>query len=166
MRRAFCIALVVAATAGCASQAPVKANIRLDRTPTPSPGKQVEAVPGAPAPMVHYTAGAFLGTKPIYLTQQAGSSAASGAKEGGWEARAGVNLRETLGKWTADAGWALVWDYEGDLEMRAGSTFQGDFKAAVAGLFNALPQSIRIRAELRPDNAPPLLYVTRDAAGR
>ncbi len=166
MMRAFCTSLMLVAVAGCASQAPVKANIHLDRTSTPVPRTRVEAAPGAPAPMIHYAAGAFIGTKPIYLTQQAGSSTGAGAKEGGWEAKAGVNLRETLGKWTADAGWALVWDYEGDLKMRAGSIFHGDFKAAVAGLFDALPQYIRIRAELRPDNAPPLLYVTRDAAGR
>jgi len=164
MRRSVSFALVLAAAAGCATEAPRKANMHVGTTPAPVVA--AEKAEGTPARMVRYAAGTFLGTTPIYLTQPTGSTPAANVQAKGWEAKAGVKLRETLGKWTTDAGWALVWDYDGDLEMRAGSTFHGDFKAAVAGLFDALPQNIRIRAELRPDNAPPLLYVTRDPAGR
>lgn len=81
-----------------------------------------------------------------------------------WALKHGQFLREVLQTWSDKAGWSLVWhmpekeDFRFDADIR----FGGDFKEAIINLFNALPASIQIYAELRPDNIPPLLYITRE----
>ena len=81
-----------------------------------------------------------------------------------WVLKRGQFLRETLQAWSDKAGWSLVWhmpekeDFRFDSDIR----FGGDFKEAIIKLFDALPVSIQIFAELRPDNIPPLLYITRE----
>jgi len=84
------------------------------------------------------------------------------------EVKPGSFLKEVLLEWSARAGWYLYWGLGDDVDFRleAGATFPSDFKAAIHKLFGSLPESIRIRAELRADNSPPLLYVTRNDEGR
>lgn len=85
-----------------------------------------------------------------------------------WLLKRGSFLREALQEWADQAGWALVWhmpDKE-DFRFDSDNRFSGDFKDAVIGLFDALPASIQIFAELRPDNVPPMLYITREQGVR
>lgn len=81
-----------------------------------------------------------------------------------WRVKDGAYLSDTLRDWAKVSGWAVVWrmSEQEDFRMDAGNLYQGEFKKAVADLFNSLPPSVRLHAELRPDNVPPLLYVTRD----
>lgn len=83
-----------------------------------------------------------------------------------WIVKDGDSVKGVLREWGERAGWDVVWDYEGDLHAKAGLSMQGDFKYAVRELFAAFPISIKIRAELRQDNTPPLLYITRDEGAR
>lgn len=85
-----------------------------------------------------------------------------------WVVKAQSHLRETLREWATEAGWDVWWALpeQDDFRAEAGDTYKGDFKSAVRGLFDSLPAQIRIRAELRPDNVPPLLFVTRDEGVR
>lgn len=81
-----------------------------------------------------------------------------------WDAKSGASIRSSLKEWSDRAGWQLVWalDEREDYRLMAGNNFSGDFKMAVTGLFNSLPLDIKVRAELRPDNTPPMIYITRD----
>lgn len=85
----------------------------------------------------------------------------------GWIVRSGSLLRETLSEWCKQEGWAIVWNLSDkeDFRLEAGHVYPNDFKSAVAELINSLPAKVRIRVELRPDNSPPLLYVTKDEGG-
>ncbi len=87
---------------------------------------------------------------------------------GEWAVTAGASLRETLGAWGAKANWSLVWltGEQSDYQLMAAHVFHTDFKSAVRGLFDSLPGTVRLRAELRPDNSPPLVFVTRDEGVR
>jgi hypothetical protein len=85
-----------------------------------------------------------------------------------WPIKKSSYLHETLRQWTARAGWTLVWglgEHE-DLRMEAGNDFRGDFKTVITDLFNSFPASVRINAELRPDNTPPLIFINRDDGAR
>jgi hypothetical protein len=105
---------------------------------------------------------------PALRSPSAESASASSSGGPALEVKPGSYLRETLLEWSARAGWSLYWGLGDDVDFRleVGATYPSDFKAAVYKLFSSLPESIRIRAELRVDNSPPLLYVTRDEGGR
>lgn len=84
-----------------------------------------------------------------------------------WSVVSGSYLRDTLQEWATKAGWSLVWGLseKEDFRLETGSSYSGDFKNGVRDLINALPARVRIHAELRPDNTPPLLHVTRNEEG-
>jgi len=84
-----------------------------------------------------------------------------------WSVVPGSYLRDTLQEWATKAGWSLVWGLseKEDFRLETGSSYAGDFKNGVRDLINALPARVRIHAELRPDNTPPLLHVTRNDEG-
>jgi len=81
-----------------------------------------------------------------------------------WQVRSGSYLHDTLAEWTTKAGWGFEWAMPPDQDFRMGAsdTYEGDFKTVIKTLIDALPQGVRIRAELRPDNSPPLLYVSAE----
>lgn len=85
-----------------------------------------------------------------------------------WNIKAGDTIRTSVQEWAQRAGWHLVWQLEDreDFKFLAGNRFAGDFKAAVYGLFNSLPLDVKVRAELRPDNTPPMVVITRDEGVR
>jgi hypothetical protein len=101
---------------------------------------------------------------------ESASAPASAPSSGGpaLEVKPGSYLHETLLEWSARAGWSLYWGLGDDVDFRleVGAKYPSDFKDAVHKLFDSLPESMRIKAELRVDNSPPLLYVTRDEGGR
>lgn len=80
-----------------------------------------------------------------------------------WSVTAGTTLHEVVQKWADAAGWSLAWTLpeKEHLRIDASNIFVGEFKDAVIELFNALPPDIQIFAELRIQNNPPLIYVTR-----
>lgn len=104
----------------------------------------------------------FSGTPKVYPVESQAPPSKS------WELRPGIFLRAALQEWANEAGWSLVWAMpeRDDFRIDSGNRFTGDFKDAVVGLFDALPQHIQIFAELRPDNSPPLIYVTREQGVR
>lgn len=81
-----------------------------------------------------------------------------------WNIKSGETIRSAVQEWAQRAGWHLVWQLEDreDFRFLAGNRFSGDFKSAVYGLFNSLPLDVKVRAELRPDNTPPMVLITRD----
>ena len=85
-----------------------------------------------------------------------------------WAVKRSSYLHETMRQWATRAGWSLVWGLgeNEDLRMDAGNNFQGDFTTAVSQLFNSFPASVRINAELRPDNSPPLIFINREDGAR
>ena len=85
-----------------------------------------------------------------------------------WTVVSGSYLRDTLQEWSEKAGWSFVWGLSGaeDFRLEAGNVYIGDFKDGVRDLINALPARVRIHAELRPDNTPPLLHITRGEEGQ
>lgn len=85
-----------------------------------------------------------------------------------WIVKPGSLLRDTLREWSKKSGWSLVWGLsdQNDFRLETGNSYEGDFKAAIFGLINSLPATVRIRAELRTDNVPPLLYVTNEEGVR
>lgn len=54
-----------------------------------------------------------------------------------WVARGGQTLRQTLEKWSADAGWAIAWESERDYPLQASASFYGDFETASGNLLRA-----------------------------
>ncbi len=85
-----------------------------------------------------------------------------------WTVVSGSYLRDTLQEWSAKAGWSFVWGLSSaeDFRLEAANVYIGDFKDGVRDLINALPARVRIHAELRPDNTPPLLHITRNDEGQ
>lgn len=81
-----------------------------------------------------------------------------------WNVKSGDYLRETLSDWVARAGWNLVWAAgdKDDFQFLGSNTFHSSFKDAVTDLFASFPSNIHLRNEMRIDNDPPMLYVTRD----
>jgi len=51
---------------------------------------------------------------------------------------ADATLRHVLAKWTARAGWQLVWEAPVDVPVTVSASFDGDFRSAVKGLFSSL----------------------------
>ena len=51
---------------------------------------------------------------------------------------ADVTLRRALLKWTARAGWQLVWEASVDVPLNVNASFDGDFRSAVKRLFSSL----------------------------
>lgn len=86
------------------------------------------------------------------------------APEQEWVIQSGQTIRNSVQSWADRAGWQLVWslDEREDFEFLAGNRFTGDFRAAIYGLFNSLPLEVKVRAELRPDNFPPMVLISRD----
>jgi len=85
-----------------------------------------------------------------------------------WTVRPASYLQDTLREWAKKAGWSVVWglgEHE-DFRFETGNSFEGDFKTAVTTLFDSMPNKIRIHAELRPDNTPPLIFVNREDGSR
>ena len=81
-----------------------------------------------------------------------------------WIVKKNGLLSETLQGWSHRAGWSLVWSMPNgqDFRLNTGNSYSGDFTSAVKGLINSLPSSVHIQVQLRPDNTPPLVYVTND----
>lgn len=81
-----------------------------------------------------------------------------------WLVTQGALLRETLHEWSLKSGWSLIWGLsdQDDYRLETGNSYQGNFKEAINGLINSLPLTVHIHAELRSDNTPPLLYITRE----
>jgi len=90
------------------------------------------------------------------------------APEEEWVIEAGNTIRNSVQSWADRAGWQLVWslDEREDFEFLAGNRFTGDFRSAIYGLFNSLPLEVKVRAELRPDNFPPMVLISRDEGTR
>lgn len=105
-----------------------------------------------------------LAMAPAPTHQQVGNVVMANSISNTWNVKSGNLLKETLTDWTAQAGWSLAWmlGENEDFRLEAGDTYKADFKTAVHGLINSLPPTVRIRAELRSDNTPPLLYVIRE----
>lgn len=76
-----------------------------------------------------------------------------------WELKKNTSIRSVVESWASKVGWQVVWKYKDDLTSPVDITFKGDFRAAIRQLIDGLPHSIPLRAELRPDNVPPLVYV-------
>ena len=51
---------------------------------------------------------------------------------------ADATLRRVLAKWTARAGWQLVWEASVDVPVNVNASFDGDFRSAVKRLFSSL----------------------------
>lgn len=51
---------------------------------------------------------------------------------------ADATLRRVLAKWTARAGWQLVWEASVDVPVTVNASFDGDFRSAVKRLFSSL----------------------------
>ena len=85
-----------------------------------------------------------------------------------WAIKRSSSLHQTLGHWSDRAGWTLVWGLgeNEDMRVEACNNFQGNFQTAVTDLFNSFPASVRINAELRPDNTPPLIFINREDGAR
>lgn len=85
-----------------------------------------------------------------------------------WSIKSGTLLRNALLEWTVKAGWSFVWGLpeQDDFRLNSGNSYGEDFRAAVTGLINSLPATVRIRVELRTDNVPPLLFVTNEEGTR
>ncbi len=49
-----------------------------------------------------------------------------------------ATLRRVLAKWTARAGWQLVWEASVDVPVTVSASFDGDFRSAVKRLFSSL----------------------------
>lgn len=81
-----------------------------------------------------------------------------------WQVASGSSIRNAVTEWSQRAGWAFVWglDEKEDFLFQTGNKFTGDFRTAIYGLFNSLPTDVKVRAELRPDNTPPMVLITRD----
>jgi len=85
-----------------------------------------------------------------------------------WQVKRASYLHETMRQWAARAGWTLVWglgEHE-DLRFEAENKFYGDYKTVITKLFDSFPPSVRINAELRPDNSPPLIFINREDGAR
>ena len=50
-------------------------------------------------------------------------------------------LRQALSKWTARAGWQLLWEAPVDLPVTVTASFEGDFGTAVKAVFSSLSAS-------------------------
>lgn len=51
---------------------------------------------------------------------------------------ADATLRHVLAKWTARAGWQLLWEASVDVPVTVSASFDGDFRSAVKRLFSSL----------------------------
>lgn len=105
---------------------------------------------------------ARLGQQGAELAAQAISPPESDDKV--WVIASGGSIRAAVTEWSQRAGWQFVWGLEEreDYQFNAGNRFTGDFRTAIYGLFNSLPLDVKVRAELRPDNTPPMVLITRD----
>ncbi len=134
----------------------------------------VSVVPVVSASGVEFTSA--VSTAPLAIARLGQSGAEAYAQdqvlktvvEQDWNIKAGDTIRTSVQEWAQRAGWHLVWQLEDreDFKFLAGNRFSGDFKAAVYGLFNSLPLDVKVRAELRPDNTPPMVLITRDEGVR
>jgi hypothetical protein len=86
-----------------------------------------------------------------------------------WVVTPSARLKLVVREWAARAGWTVEWHIrdaqtqdEQDFVLGGGMRVEGDFPTAVHALFNSLPEKIKVRAKLAPDNFPPLLYVYRE----
>lgn len=75
-----------------------------------------------------------------------------------WEVKAGESIRNTIDQWRRQAGWEMVWSYEGDFTAQASATFQGDFSMAIRSLMNALPENVDMTINLAANK---LIYVSK-----
>jgi len=107
----------------------------------------------------------YVGEKPPAVPKALPIEAAAPVQ---WVLTPGSSLRDTVGKWAKQAGWTVVWNVrdeqsqeDRDFTLHGGLKAEGDFTTAITKLFEALPNSADVRAELRADNEPPMLYVTR-----
>lgn len=97
------------------------------------------------------------------------SPVSSGSTAQVWEIRANSSLQKTLEAWCKQAGCQLLWNFRDeqtnevkDLVVGGGMRTTGGIADALRELFKSLDEDARIKAEYRPDNYPPLLYVTRN----
>ena len=89
------------------------------------------------------------------------ATAAAPLRKETWRVPPTASLRQVLLDWASRAGWIVTWDASVDYETVVGNEFSGGFEEAVTELFNAFPAVIKLRAELRTANVPPLLIVTQ-----
>lgn len=89
-----------------------------------------------------------------------------------WTVQGGDRVRSTIERWAADAGWLVLWrPTDLDYIAEAGTTFQGDFPAAIKMLFDSIPfeglaPKDRVRVNVNSENKPPLVIVMRDDGPR
>lgn len=65
-----------------------------------------------------------------------------------WRLNAGQSIRAVIDDWRKQAGWEMVWSYDGDFTAQASAEFVGDFPKVIKELIDALPSSTKIQAEL------------------
>lgn len=104
-------------------------------------------------------------------TQVAAKAAAIEGDAKSWSFKPGVTIEQALGDWAKRAGWKMVWSVKDpttltnkEYTLKAGDSYVGTFEAAVSAFFDSLPDSVPIKAELRIDNDPKVLYVTTMAS--
>lgn len=67
-----------------------------------------------------------------------GGHLSSVTPRGSFAVMANSSLRTTLEGWSRSSGWTLIWDQEGDYQIRASAVFPGDFEAAVIDLVDSI----------------------------
>ena len=90
-----------------------------------------------------------------------------------WVVKPGARLRAVIEEFAARAGWAVEINYKDeqtledkDLVLGGGLHSEGDFKKAIRDVFDALPASAKIDAELWPENTPPTVFIFRKGTNK
>lgn len=86
-----------------------------------------------------------------------------------WVVKPNSRLRAVVSEFAARAGWVVEVNYKDeqtledkDIDLGSGGMrVEGDFKKAMTEIFNSLPKSAKIKAELWSENFPPTIYIYR-----
>lgn len=90
-----------------------------------------------------------------------------------WTVPPKASMRDVVTAFASRAGWIAVIDYKdeqtgdpSDLILDGGLEVKGDFRKAIKQTFNSLPTSTKVMVELRPDNYPPTVFISREGSPR
>lgn len=86
--------------------------------------------------LVKVTLAALLMAGPSFA--DVGGHMVAATPRGSFAVMANSSLRTTLEGWSRSSGWTLIWDQDGDYEIRASAVFSGDFESAVIGLVDSI----------------------------
>lgn len=85
-----------------------------------------------------------------------------------WVVPPDSSLRDLIAEFAGRAGWTVDINFNDvqtgekkDIQLRGGQRIKGTFNTAMREMFSAIPESANVRAELRPDNEPPTIFIYR-----